>query len=115
MKLQHADALTTTDACRGLGKYGGLFICVLPQMACSDASSHVWWDEFHPTETVNRILAENVWSGEHTKMCYPVDLQEMVKLKNWNRPESSLQVLAQLLCFRIDKQILRGRTVECIS
>jgi phospholipase/lecithinase/hemolysin len=77
----HAGFLTTTDACCGLGKYGGLFICVLPQMACSDASSHVWWDEFHPTETVNRILAENVWSGEHTKMCYPVDLQEMVKLK----------------------------------
>lgn len=48
--------LTTTDACCGLGKYGGLFICVLPQMACSDASSHVWWDEFHPTDAVNRIL-----------------------------------------------------------
>ncbi|KAF0932443.1 hypothetical protein E2562_010352 [Oryza meyeriana var. granulata] len=73
--------LTTTDACCGLGKYGGLFMCVLPQMACSDASSHVWWDEFHPTDAVNRILADNVWSGEHTKMCYPVDLQEMVKLK----------------------------------
>ena len=50
-------------------------------MACSDASSHVWWDEFHPTDAVNRILAENVWSGEHTRMCYPVNLQEMVKLK----------------------------------
>ncbi|XP_015623171.1 GDSL esterase/lipase 7 isoform X2 [Oryza sativa Japonica Group] len=73
--------LTTTDACCGLGKYGGLFMCVLPQMACSDASSHVWWDEFHPTDAVNRILADNVWSGEHTKMCYPVDLQQMVKLK----------------------------------
>ncbi|KAF2944264.1 hypothetical protein DAI22_02g129600 [Oryza sativa Japonica Group] len=54
--------LTTTDACCGLGKYGGLFMCVLPQMACSDASSHVWWDEFHPTDAVNRILADNVWS-----------------------------------------------------
>jgi phospholipase/lecithinase/hemolysin len=56
-------------------------MCVLPRMACCDASSHVWWDEFHPTDAVNRILADNVWSGEHTKMCYPVDLQEMVKLK----------------------------------
>ncbi|KAL6646849.1 hypothetical protein ACP70R_015543 [Stipagrostis hirtigluma subsp. patula] len=73
--------VTTTDACCGLGKYGGLIMCVLPQMACSDASSHVWWDEFHPTDAVNRILADNVWSGQHTKMCYPMDLQEMVKLK----------------------------------
>ncbi|KAL6877517.1 hypothetical protein ACP4OV_012732 [Aristida adscensionis] len=73
--------VTTTDACCGLGKYGGLIMCVLPQMACSDASSHVWWDEFHPTDAVNRILAENVWSSEHTKMCYPMNLQEMVKLK----------------------------------
>uniref|UniRef100_A0A0A9DNX0 GDSL esterase/lipase 7 n=1 Tax=Arundo donax TaxID=35708 RepID=A0A0A9DNX0_ARUDO len=73
--------VTTTDACCGLGKYGGLIMCVLPQMACSDASSHVWWDEFHPTDAVNRILADNVWSSQHTKMCYPMDLQEMVKLK----------------------------------
>ncbi|KAJ1262068.1 hypothetical protein BS78_09G079000 [Paspalum vaginatum] len=73
--------VTTTDACCGLGKYGGLIMCVLPQMACSDASSHVWWDEFHPTDAVNRILADNVWSGQHAKMCYPVDLQQMVKLK----------------------------------
>ncbi|XP_062223488.1 GDSL esterase/lipase 7-like [Phragmites australis] len=77
----HYGFVTTTDACCGLGKYGGLFMCVLPQMACSDASSHVWWDEFHPTDAVNRILADNVWSGQHTKMCYPMDLQEMVKLK----------------------------------
>ncbi|RLN10013.1 uncharacterized protein C2845_PM11G17450 [Panicum miliaceum] len=65
---QHPDSMisycfvTTTDACCGLGKYGGLIMCVLPQMACGDASSHVWWDEFHPTDAVNRILADNVWS-----------------------------------------------------
>ncbi|TVU32445.1 hypothetical protein EJB05_24176, partial [Eragrostis curvula] len=73
--------VTTTDACCGLGKYGGLIMCVLPQMACSDASSHVWWDEFHPTDAVNRILAENVWSGQHTQMCHPLSLQDMVKPK----------------------------------
>ncbi|KAK3156639.1 hypothetical protein QOZ80_2AG0109890 [Eleusine coracana subsp. coracana] len=71
--------VTTTDACCGLGKYGGLIMCVLPQMACSDASTHVWWDEFHPTDVVNRILADNVWSGQHTQMCHPLNLQDMVK------------------------------------
>ncbi|KAG1330439.1 GDSL esterase/lipase 7 [Cocos nucifera] len=69
---------TTADACCGLGKYGGLIMCLLPEMACSDASTHVWWDEFHPTDAANRILAENVWSGEHTTMCYPMHLRDMI-------------------------------------
>uniref|UniRef100_A0A452Z4T7 GDSL esterase/lipase n=1 Tax=Aegilops tauschii subsp. strangulata TaxID=200361 RepID=A0A452Z4T7_AEGTS len=50
-------------------------------MACSDVSNNVWWNEFHPTDAVNQILAENMWFGEYTKMCYPVNLHEMVKLK----------------------------------
>ncbi|XP_020088379.1 GDSL esterase/lipase 7-like [Ananas comosus] len=72
---------TTTDACCGLGKYGGLIMCLVPEMACSNASNHVWWDEFHPTDAVNRIIADNVWSGEHATMCYPMNLQEMTKPK----------------------------------
>nr|CAD1839255.1 unnamed protein product [Ananas comosus var. bracteatus] len=72
---------TTTDACCGLGKYGGLIMCLVPEMACSNASNHVWWDEFHPTDAVNWIIADNVWSGEHATMCYPMNLQEMTKPK----------------------------------
>ncbi|XP_072964345.1 GDSL esterase/lipase 7 [Typha angustifolia] len=73
--------VTTTNACCGLGKYGGLIMCLLPEMACRNASMHVWWDEFHPTDAVNRILADNIWSGEHRTMCYPMNLQEMTKFK----------------------------------
>ncbi|KAK1302042.1 GDSL esterase/lipase [Acorus calamus] len=69
---------TTTEACCGMGLYGGWIMCLLPEMACQNASTHVWWDEFHPTDAVNKILAENVWSGLHVKMCYPINLQEMV-------------------------------------
>ncbi|GFP98057.1 GDSL esterase/lipase at1g29670 [Phtheirospermum japonicum] len=68
----------TTDACCGLGMYNGWIMCISSDMACNNASTHIWWDQFHPTEAVNKILADNVWSGLHTSMCYPMNLQEMI-------------------------------------
>ncbi|KAJ8764834.1 hypothetical protein K2173_010299 [Erythroxylum novogranatense] len=71
----------TTDACCGLGKYNGWIMCISPQMACSNASNHIWWDQYHPTDQVNAILADNVWNGLHTKMCYPMSLEDMIAPK----------------------------------
>ncbi|KAM7531419.1 hypothetical protein LguiB_034829 [Lonicera macranthoides] len=68
----------TTDACCGYGRYRGWIMCIAPAMACSNASNHIWWDQFHPTDAVNKILAENVWSSLHTEMCYPMDLRDML-------------------------------------
>ncbi|KAF2313461.1 hypothetical protein GH714_011112 [Hevea brasiliensis] len=67
----------TTDAC-GLGKYKGWIMCIGPEMACKNASNHIWWDQYHPTDGVNAILADNVWNGLHAKMCYPMNLKDMV-------------------------------------
>ncbi|GFP98059.1 GDSL esterase/lipase at1g71691 [Phtheirospermum japonicum] len=58
--------------------YNGWIMCISSDMACNNASTHIWWDQFHPTEAVNKILADNVWSGLHTSMCYPMNLQEMI-------------------------------------
>ncbi|KZV31506.1 GDSL esterase/lipase-like [Dorcoceras hygrometricum] len=71
----------TTDACCGFGRYKGWIMCISPDMACSNASSHIWWDQFHPTDTVNEILADNVWSGVHTSMCYPSNLWDLLAKK----------------------------------
>ncbi|KAL7183218.1 hypothetical protein ACSBR1_041827 [Camellia fascicularis] len=71
----------TTDACCGLGKYKGWIMCISPEMACKNASNHLWWDQFHPTDAVNAILADNVWSGLHTEICYPMNLQNMIAQK----------------------------------
>ncbi|KAL0312438.1 UNVERIFIED_CONTAM: GDSL esterase/lipase [Sesamum radiatum] len=68
----------TTDACCGLGKYRGWIMCISSDMACENASNHIWWDQFHPTDAVNEILADNVWSSLHSTMCYPMNLQEMI-------------------------------------
>uniref|UniRef100_A0A7N0TSG6 GDSL esterase/lipase n=1 Tax=Kalanchoe fedtschenkoi TaxID=63787 RepID=A0A7N0TSG6_KALFE len=71
----------TAEACCGLGSYKGWIMCIVPEMACSNASNHIWWDQFHPTDAVNAILADNVWSGLHTNMCFPMNLQDMVAPK----------------------------------
>ncbi|KAJ1386093.1 SGNH hydrolase superfamily [Sesbania bispinosa] len=68
----------TSEACCGFGKYKGWFMCLSPEMACNNASNHIWWDQFHPTDAVNAILADNIWNGQHTKMCYPMNLEDMV-------------------------------------
>lgn len=74
----------TTDACCGLGKYRGWIVCISPEMACENASNHIWWDQFHPTDAVNEILADNVWSDLHTRMCYPMNVKDMIS-QNYNR------------------------------
>lgn len=71
----------TADACCGLGKYRGWIMCLAPDMACGNASNHIWWDQFHPTDAVNEILAENIWNSLHTKMCFPMNLKEMMTKK----------------------------------
>ncbi|KAL9286370.1 putative triacylglycerol lipase [Arabidopsis thaliana] len=75
---QHYGFNETTDACCGLGRYKGWLPCISPEMACSDASGHLWWDQFHPTDAVNAILADNVWNGRHVDMCYPTNLETML-------------------------------------
>ncbi|KAL9246564.1 hypothetical protein vseg_020082 [Gypsophila vaccaria] len=67
----------TAVACCGMGKYKGWIMCLSPEMACRNASTHIWWDQYHPTEAVNKILAENVWSGLHSSMCYPMNMRDM--------------------------------------
>ncbi|KAE9606531.1 hypothetical protein Lal_00013953 [Lupinus albus] len=71
----------TTEACCGVGKYNGWIMCLSAEMACNNASNHIWWDQFHPTDAVNSILADNIWNGRHTKMCHPMNLEDMVNQK----------------------------------
>ncbi|XP_019160426.1 PREDICTED: GDSL esterase/lipase At5g08460-like isoform X2 [Ipomoea nil] len=66
------------EACCGFGRRRAWFSCMSPEMACSNASNHIWWDQFHPTDAVNAILADNIWSGLHSSICYPMNLLDMI-------------------------------------
>lgn len=81
--LVHLGFNVTSDACCGFGRYNGWIMCISPIMACKNASNHIWWDQFHPTDAVNAILADNVWNGLHTTMCYPKNLQDVINSKDW--------------------------------
>nr|GMD99719.1 GDSL esterase/lipase At5g08460 [Ipomoea batatas] len=68
----------TEEACCGFGRHRAWIACASPEMACSNASNHIWWDQFHPTDAVNAILADNIWSGLHSSICYPMNLLDMI-------------------------------------
>ncbi|CAN6444728.1 unnamed protein product [Victoria cruziana] len=78
MNHEHYGFKTVTEACCGVGRYAGWIMCISSQMACKNATTHVWWDQFHPTDAVNSILADNIWSGLHANMCHPVNLQDIM-------------------------------------
>ncbi|CAN1300076.1 GDSL esterase/lipase At5g08460 [Linum perenne] len=75
---EHYGFTETSSACCGLGKYRGWIMCIASEMACSNASNHIWWDQYHPTAAANAILADNIWNGLHTKMCYPTNMEDIV-------------------------------------
>jgi len=68
---------TATDACCGPRKYRGGIMCAAEEMACVDASSNVWWDAYHPTDRVNSIMADNIWSGKHMTICHQMNLHDL--------------------------------------
>ncbi|XP_073272552.1 GDSL esterase/lipase At1g71250-like [Primulina huaijiensis] len=67
------------SACCGLGKYGGMSGCISTDMACQRASTHVWWDLYNPTTTINSLIADSAWSGHPlSAISRPITVQELV-------------------------------------
>ncbi|KAL0459059.1 UNVERIFIED_CONTAM: GDSL esterase/lipase [Sesamum latifolium] len=67
------------NACCGLGRYGGESGCVSTELACQDASMHVWWDLYNPTPAVNSLLADSAWSGKPlSSICRTMNVQELI-------------------------------------
>lgn len=72
----------TKSACCGLGLNGAMIGCISTEMACNQASSHVWWDLFNPTQAVNSILAEAAWSNQPIPdLCRPLNIHDLVNTK----------------------------------
>ncbi|KAI3450096.1 hypothetical protein Pfo_006761 [Paulownia fortunei] len=67
------------NACCGLGRYGGVSGCLSTEMACREASTHVWWDLYNPTPAVNSLLADSAWSGQPlSSICRPIPVQQLL-------------------------------------
>ncbi|XP_065869484.1 GDSL esterase/lipase At1g71250 [Euphorbia lathyris] len=54
----------------------GQLTCLPYQTPCSNRNVYVFWDAFHPTQSVNVILAQRAFSGP-PRDCYPINVQQM--------------------------------------
>ncbi|KAL9228649.1 hypothetical protein vseg_004204 [Gypsophila vaccaria] len=65
--------------CCGRGCRGAAVGCQSMSMACNDTSRHVWWDLYNPTQAVNSLLADSIWSGKPLgDICHPRNVQSLV-------------------------------------
>ncbi|XP_010534856.1 PREDICTED: GDSL esterase/lipase At1g71250 isoform X2 [Tarenaya hassleriana] len=63
-------------ACCGIGRNQGQITCMPLQYPCPNRTQYVFWDAFHPTQTVNSILARRAFYGPPSDS-YPVNVQQM--------------------------------------
>ncbi|MED6118935.1 hypothetical protein PIB30_007440 [Stylosanthes scabra] len=68
--------VTTNRACCGYGRYGGMISCLPYSIPCSNRDQHVFWDAFHPSEAMDRILALRAFNGS-TADVYPINVSQM--------------------------------------
>ncbi|GAV90139.1 Lipase_GDSL domain-containing protein [Cephalotus follicularis] len=68
----------TKNACCGLGLHGAMIGCLSVEMACKEASAHLWWDLYNPTQTANSLIAASSWSGHPFSICRPFSIHDLV-------------------------------------
>ncbi|GFQ02719.1 GDSL esterase/lipase at1g29670 [Phtheirospermum japonicum] len=54
-------------------------LCVPNQVPCSNRSEYTFWDNFHPTEIVNRATASRSYTALLPADAYPVDIRHLVQ------------------------------------
>ncbi|MED6222896.1 hypothetical protein PIB30_068878 [Stylosanthes scabra] len=68
--------VTTNRACCGIGRFQGSISCLPFSIPCSNRDQYVFWDAFHPSEAVDRILALRAFNGS-TSDVHPVNVSQM--------------------------------------
>lgn len=62
--------------CCGLGRNQGEVSCLPLQVPCMNRDEYVFWDAFHPTQAMNKIIAERAYAGPPS-VCYPINVKQM--------------------------------------
>ncbi|XP_021734859.1 GDSL esterase/lipase At5g33370-like [Chenopodium quinoa] len=71
--------VTSKVACCGQGPYNGLGICSVMSNLCPNRDAYAFWDAFHPTERANRLIVEQILSG-NTDYMHPMNLSTIMEL-----------------------------------
>lgn len=78
VKYGFTDPVTT--ACCGMGKYNGIDgACRSIGHLCADRTKAVFWDAFHPTESVNKICSDWFLNGGH-EFISPINLKQLLAM-----------------------------------
>ncbi|KAJ7566667.1 hypothetical protein O6H91_02G113700 [Diphasiastrum complanatum] len=75
----HSGFEASTTACCGQGSYNGVLVCTVLSNICPDRSKYVFWDPFHPTEAVNRLLTDRLLNGPPSDIS-PINIKELLAL-----------------------------------
>lgn len=73
----YAGFTVTNRGCCGVGRNNGQITCLPFQTPCRDRKTHVFFDAFHPTESVNMILGRRTYKAQSSSDAYPYDLQQL--------------------------------------
>ncbi|XP_045808354.1 GDSL esterase/lipase At1g71250-like [Trifolium pratense] len=65
-------------ACCGIGRNKAQINCLPMANPCSNRDQYVFWDPFHPTQAVDKIMASQVFSGPPS-VCYPINVLQMAQ------------------------------------
>ncbi|MCO5587498.1 hypothetical protein L7F22_041447 [Adiantum nelumboides] len=69
----------TNQACCGQGKYNGFLICNRFSNLCPDRTKYIFWDPFHPTERVNKLITDRVLNGPLSDIS-PVNIRQLLSM-----------------------------------
>lgn len=64
------------SACCGRGPYKGIVPCSRVDPVCPDRSKYIFWDPFHPTEAVNKLITQRILYGPPSDIS-PINLSQM--------------------------------------
>ncbi|PIN09024.1 Triacylglycerol lipase [Handroanthus impetiginosus] len=71
--------ITSKVACCGQGPYNGIGLCTPLSNLCPNRDVYVFWDPFHPSEKANRIIVEQILSGDN-KYMNPMNLSTIMAM-----------------------------------
>ncbi|GMN43435.1 hypothetical protein TIFTF001_012638 [Ficus carica] len=56
--------------------------CIPSKNPCENRKEYVFWDSFHPTEALNLITANRIFSAENLSDTYPMDVNQLVQISS---------------------------------
>lgn len=56
-------------------------VCLPGKVPCEDRDDYVFWDGYHTTEVVNKIIANNSYNAMSPDGVYPINIAQLAQLQ----------------------------------